>query len=375
MTQQVHNTVFISYRRSTSSYLARAIYMDLKQHGYDVFMDVQSIDSGQFDEIILRQIEARAHFLLLCTPGTFDRINDHGDWLRREIEHAMLHGRNIVPILASDFKFDAATTQHFVGKLAELPRYNALNAPHDYFEEALERLRARFLKLPVGVNIVTTPTADVKTVAARQAEIESQPQPTEQQLTAEEYLLQGIAFKEQGDNDKAIAEYNKALEINPTFAEAYARRGSRYAVQGKVSEALADYQKALSLDPSNATAYNNRGNARQVQGDLDGALADYNEALRLNPKYADAYNNRGAVRKDSGDLEGAMRDYNEAIRLDPNYINAYYNLGEVWEEKVNFTKAIADFQRYLDLGGGKRDGDQAEVEQRIRDLKKKAGIE
>ncbi|MBK9751004.1 MAG: toll/interleukin-1 receptor domain-containing protein [Chloroflexi bacterium] len=60
MTQQVHNTVFISYRRSTSSYLARAIYMDLKQHGYDVFMDVQSIDAGQFDEIILRQIEARA---------------------------------------------------------------------------------------------------------------------------------------------------------------------------------------------------------------------------------------------------------------------------------------------------------------------------
>ncbi len=153
MTQQVHNTVFISYRRSTSSYLARAIYMDLKQHGYDVFMDVQSIDSGQFDQVILRQIEARAHFLILCTPGTFDRINDPGDWLRREIEHAMQHQRNIVPIMASDFKFDDATTQRFTGKIAELPRYNAINVPYDYFEEALERLRTRFLKLSLGVTI------------------------------------------------------------------------------------------------------------------------------------------------------------------------------------------------------------------------------
>jgi len=78
MTQQTHNTVFISYRRSVSAYIARAIYYDLKQNGYDVFMDVESIDSGQFDTIILRQIEARAHFLIICTPGTFERVTESG---------------------------------------------------------------------------------------------------------------------------------------------------------------------------------------------------------------------------------------------------------------------------------------------------------
>ena len=41
----IEKTVFISYRRETSSFLARAIFLDLRHHGYDVFMDVESIDS------------------------------------------------------------------------------------------------------------------------------------------------------------------------------------------------------------------------------------------------------------------------------------------------------------------------------------------
>jgi hypothetical protein len=46
-------TVFISYRRSLSSGTARALFQALKALGYDVFMDVESIDSGQFETIIL----------------------------------------------------------------------------------------------------------------------------------------------------------------------------------------------------------------------------------------------------------------------------------------------------------------------------------
>jgi hypothetical protein len=54
-------SVFLSYRRNVSAFIARAVFQDLRQHGYDVFMDVESIDSGQFETIILNQIAARAH--------------------------------------------------------------------------------------------------------------------------------------------------------------------------------------------------------------------------------------------------------------------------------------------------------------------------
>jgi TIR domain len=99
-------TVFLSYRRDVSSFIARSIFMDLRQHGYDVFMDVESIDSGQFETIILAQIAARAHFLVILTPGSLEGCQKPDDWLRREIEYAIELKRNIIPILANDFRFD-----------------------------------------------------------------------------------------------------------------------------------------------------------------------------------------------------------------------------------------------------------------------------
>ena len=70
-------------------------------------------------------------------------------------------------------------------------------------------------------------------------------------------------------------------------------RGLAYADKEDYDRAIADYDKALELDPKDATAYNNRGFTYDKKGDYDKAIADYNKALELDPKDATAYNNRG----------------------------------------------------------------------------------
>ncbi len=60
----MNNSVFISYRRNISSFIARAVFQDLRAHSIDAFMDVESIDAGQFGAIILNQIAARPYFLI-----------------------------------------------------------------------------------------------------------------------------------------------------------------------------------------------------------------------------------------------------------------------------------------------------------------------
>src|SRR6266404_7261338 len=92
-------TVFISYRRdATGKAFARSIKQELTRHGYDVFFDVDSMDSGRWEQQILTQVPQRAHFLLLLTPSALDRCEDRSDWVRREFETAVQHRRNIVPI-------------------------------------------------------------------------------------------------------------------------------------------------------------------------------------------------------------------------------------------------------------------------------------
>ena len=118
----------------------------LVPHGFDVFVDTQNIDSGEFERVILHQIEARAHFLLLLEPRSLDRISEPGDWLRRETAHALSLRRNVVPLLANGARMPAPSD--LPADLERLPSFNAVSVPHDYFAEAMKKLRERFLRIP-----------------------------------------------------------------------------------------------------------------------------------------------------------------------------------------------------------------------------------
>jgi len=72
---RIEKTVFVSYRRTDESW-GLAIFQDLTQHGYDVFIDYDGIASGNFETVILENIRARAHFLVLLTPAALERCGD-----------------------------------------------------------------------------------------------------------------------------------------------------------------------------------------------------------------------------------------------------------------------------------------------------------
>jgi hypothetical protein len=146
---RIEKTVFLSYRRANASW-ALAIFQNLTNHGYDVFFDFNGIASGDFEQAILGNINARAHFLVLLTPSSLSRCSEPGDWLRREIETAMSVQRNIVPLMLEGFDFDAPeNASQLMGSLAGLRRYNALRVYAEYFSEAMGHLRERYLNVPL----------------------------------------------------------------------------------------------------------------------------------------------------------------------------------------------------------------------------------
>jgi tetratricopeptide (TPR) repeat protein len=88
--------------------------------------------------------------------------------------------------------------------------------------------------------------------------------------------------------------------------------------KGDIERALADYDEAIRLNPRLAVAYDGRAYVRIAMQELDRALADFDEAIRIDERYANAYYGRASVRFGVRDFERALADFSEAIRLDPS---------------------------------------------------------
>ena len=104
-------------------------------------------------------------------------------------------------------------------------------------------------------------------------------------------------------------------------AISYGNRGNAYYDKMDYDRAIADVNEAIRLDPKHANAYNGRGTVYRAEGDNDRAISDFNEAIRLDPKDPDAYYNRGLAKRATGDAAGGDADIAKAEQLKPGIGN------------------------------------------------------
>jgi len=98
----------------------------------------------------------------------------------------------------------------------------------------------------------------------------------------------------------------------------YNIRGKVWGITGQYDKAIADFDEAIRLNPQDAPTYGNRGHAWYRKGDYDRAIADYGEAIRLNPLGADYYLVRGYTQFSLGRFAASLPDLTESLRLKPN---------------------------------------------------------
>jgi TIR domain len=238
---RIEKTVFISYRRTDESW-GQAIFLDLTHHGYDVFIDYDAIASGNFETAILENIRARAHFLVLLTPTALERCSEPNDWMCREIEAALDSKRNIVPLMFAGFDFyTPATASKLTGKLGALKEYNGLPIPKGYFSPAMERLRIKFLNVPVDA--VLHPASDSAQQVAKEqkdkARAEAERRVEEEKRAAEEERRKREAEIEQRRKEEAEAKRRAEEEAQQRAADEERRKREAEIEQRRKEEAEA----------------------------------------------------------------------------------------------------------------------------------------
>ena len=168
------------------------------------------------------------------------------------------------------------------------------------------------------------------------------------EMEAQKHFDQAMKLILSGKYEGAIAEFTKAIELNPQLDRAYTNRGIAWMEMGNYDRAIDDCNKATELNPGQYQAYASRANAWRFRGDFDRALADHTKAIELNSNVAILYNNRGATWANKDDFERAIADFTRAIEIEPKYAMAYYNRANALYCGLNLKGAFPDYEKALE---------------------------
>jgi tetratricopeptide (TPR) repeat protein len=188
------------------------------------------------------------------------------------------------------------------------------------------------------------------------------------------YINRGVGYFGYGDFKRAIADYDKAIQLKADDTSAYINRGAAYGALRDFPRAIVDLDKAIGLKPGNAMALGNRCYTRAIAGtDLEYARNDCDEAIKLEPRNSKHYVSRGLVDLKQGLWEEALLDYEYALDIDDPYLksdgsNSDYNLSAL------FGRGVARL-RLGQVGEGQADIAQAtEIDQNVAKAFERDGI-
>lgn len=172
---------------------------------------------------------------------------------------------------------------------------------------------------------------------------------TTPQRRVEALIRRGAMRATVGEQTRAMADFGRALRIDPNNAAAFTERGLVHQTRGAFAQAMADYDTALRLQPGFELAAQRRADAMQGQFDQSIAqLDDLNRAIAANPDNAGLWNNRCWVRAVRGvELEFALADCDRAVTLAPNDANALDSRGLVHFKRGEYAEALADYNAAL----------------------------
>jgi tetratricopeptide (TPR) repeat protein/CHAT domain-containing protein len=158
---------------------------------------------------------------------------------------------------------------------------------------------------------------------------------------AEALAERGAQLLDAGKVDDAVADFTRALELQPSLAAGHLGLGLAHAARSQLDSAITEYTAAIAADPDRATAYRKRADTFLELERWTDAIADYDRLLELAPHPLSRCS-RGVAHQSRGDHDLAIGDFTQVVEDLPEYALAYYLRAESYAELQKLSLAVAD---------------------------------
>jgi tetratricopeptide (TPR) repeat protein len=169
----------------------------------------------------------------------------------------------------------------------------------------------------------------------------------EQPKLAEDLCRSGYSFSINGEDQKALQFFRKAIEMDPQSTMAWKGLGYCHVGLNNPQAAIRAYQQAIKTDPADETLHYNLANYYTKLGRRQEAIESYQRVILINPEFEPAHFKLGMVYTRLGRLDDGKKAFEEVIRLNPNAAPAYFNVGIAYTELGLYHEAIKAHQQVL----------------------------
>jgi tetratricopeptide (TPR) repeat protein len=149
--------------------------------------------------------------------------------------------------------------------------------------------------------------------------------------------------------NESIEAYDRAIELNQSYAEAWNHKGSALFSLGKYNDSIEACERSIALNPNFSRPWSNKGEALRKLGKYDKAIKCYDEAIRLDPNFARAWRNKGVALAAQGKYDEAIKAHDNAIEIDPQDADAWYNKGNVLFDQGKYYEAIKSYDEFIKI--------------------------
>ncbi|KAI8596449.1 mitochondrial precursor protein import receptor tom70 [Dissophora ornata] len=152
-----------------------------------------------------------------------------------------------------------------------------------------------------------------------------------------------------GDGKKALADFDKAIELDPNYVQTYIKRGSIFMEQGDAGKTFGEFETAISIDAEDPNIYYHRGQVFFITGEYESAARDYVKSIELEPKFVFSHIQYGVAQYKLGNISDAMNIFKKALKDFPDSgdVNNYY--GELLLDQQQFDQAFERFDKAIKL--------------------------
>jgi tetratricopeptide (TPR) repeat protein len=162
-----------------------------------------------------------------------------------------------------------------------------------------------------------------------------------------------LALENQGLLDEAIIHYQKATDLEPDNTAAFTNLAIALVRTGKLDEALESFAKCVTLEPGSAKAHANLGIALVEKGRDEEGMEHCLKALEIDPENADAHNSLAIALARTDRLDEAIAHLEKAVAINPASFEYQYNLGRFLAGKNRFVDALPHFEQAVNLSNGR----------------------